>query len=64
MKPSTAAEMAWELEHPELVGAGDRERRPSLRARVFPSAQKALLYAGLALVPVLLFLVMLLMAKR
>jgi serine/threonine-protein kinase len=61
---STAAEMAWELEHPELVGAGDRERRPSLRTRIFPNTQKMLLYAGLALVPVLLFVVMLLMAKR
>ena len=61
---STAAEMAWELEHPELVGAGDRERHPSLRTRIFPSTQKMLLYAGLALVPVLLFVVMLLMAKR
>ena len=61
---STAAEMAWELEHPELVGVSDRERRPALRGRIFPSTQKMLLYAGLVLVPVLLFVVMLLMAKR
>jgi len=61
---STAHEMAWELEHPELVGVGGRDRGPQLRKRLFPSTQKMLLYASLALVPVLLFVVMLLMAKR
>jgi serine/threonine-protein kinase len=59
----TAHEMAWELEHPELVGAGDREHRPALRGRRLPG-NKMLLYAGLALVPVLLFVVMLLLARR
>jgi serine/threonine-protein kinase len=61
---STAAEMAWELEHPELVAAGDREHRPVLRGRRLPGGDKMLLYAGLALIPVLLFVVMLLMARR
>jgi eukaryotic-like serine/threonine-protein kinase len=60
----TAHEMAWELEHPELVGVEGSDRRPSLRGRLFPSTKKMLLYAGLALVPVLLFVVMLLLAKR
>jgi eukaryotic-like serine/threonine-protein kinase len=59
---STAAEMAWELEHPELVGVSDRG--PALRGRALPSAKTILLYAGLALVPALLFVVMLLLAKR
>jgi eukaryotic-like serine/threonine-protein kinase len=61
---STAAEMAWELEHPELVGVSDRDQRPALRGHRFPSVQRMLLYASLALVPVLLFVVMLLMARR
>jgi eukaryotic-like serine/threonine-protein kinase len=61
---STAAEMAWELEHPELVGVGDGERGPVARGRRFPSVKKLLLYTGLALVPVALFVVMLLMARR
>ena len=61
---STAAEMAWELEHPELVGAGDRDHRPVLRGRRLPGGDKMLLYAGLALIPVLLFVVMLLLARR
>jgi hypothetical protein len=54
--------MAWELEHPELVGVSDH--RTVLHRRTLPSTQKMLLYASLALVPVLLFVVMLLMAKR
>jgi eukaryotic-like serine/threonine-protein kinase len=61
---ATAHEMAWELEHPELVGVGDRERRPVLRGRSFPSTRKMLLYAGITLIPVVLFVLMLLMAKR
>jgi len=59
---ATASEMAWELEHPELVGVSDH--RTVLHGRTLPSVQKMLLYASLALVPVLLFVVMLLMAKR
>jgi serine/threonine protein kinase len=60
----TAHEMAWELEHPELVGVDGRERRPALLRRRLPNTKKMLLYAALALVPVLLFVVMLLMARR
>jgi eukaryotic-like serine/threonine-protein kinase len=61
---STAAEMAWELEHPELVGVGDGGRQPALRDKSFLNSPKMLLYAGLVLVPVLLFVVMLVLAKR
>jgi serine/threonine protein kinase len=60
----TAHEMAWELEHPELVGVDGRERRPALLLRRLPDTKKMLLYAALALVPVLLFVVMLLLARR
>jgi len=61
---ATAAEMAWELEHPELVGAGERGGRQVSRRRTFAGGKKMLLYAGIALVPILLFVVMMLMAKR
>jgi serine/threonine-protein kinase len=61
---ATAHEMAWELEHPELVGVESREQRAGLRGRLLPSTKTILLYACLALVPLLLFAVMLLMAKR
>ena len=60
---ATANEMAWDLEHQEQVGVEDGVRRPALRARIFPGGRKMLLYAGLALVPVVLFGLMLLLAR-
>ncbi|MGP8253542.1 MAG: serine/threonine-protein kinase [Terracidiphilus sp.] len=59
---ATAAEMAWELEHPELVGV-DEGRRVAAHGRR-RNTRRLLLYAALALVPVALFVVMLLLAKR
>ena len=59
----TAGEMAWDLEHQEQVGVDDGVRKP-LRARFSVDKKKALLYAGLALVPVVLFVVMLVLAGR
>ncbi len=60
---ATAAEMAWELEHQELVGV-EESGRPTLGARLFPGGQKLLLYTALALVPLVLFGLMLLLARR
>jgi len=60
---ATANDMAWELEHQELVGVDDGAR-PALRARFSLDKRKAMLYAGLVLVPVAVFVVMLLLAKR
>jgi eukaryotic-like serine/threonine-protein kinase len=60
---STAAEMAWELEHQELVGIEERNRGQAQRRRLRDN-KKLILYAGLALVPVALFVVMLLLARR
>jgi eukaryotic-like serine/threonine-protein kinase len=60
----TAGEMAWELEHPELVGVEDGERRPVLRREKLPHARRLLLYAGLALVPIAIFGLMVMMARR
>jgi serine/threonine-protein kinase len=59
---ATAAEMAWELEHPELVGV-DGGRRVVVRGRRL-NPRKLMLYAALALVPTALFVVMLLLARR
>jgi len=62
---STAVEMAWELEHQELVGVNDdNERRPSLRSRLSVNGPKLAIYTGLALIPIILFVVMLLLARR
>ena len=61
---ATAAEMAWELEHQELVGVDEDAHRPSLRRRLGLNGRKLALYAGIALVPVALFVTMLLLARR
>jgi serine/threonine-protein kinase len=62
-----AHEMEWDLEHQEQVGVEDRGVRPARRGP--PSAldrinKRMLLYAGLALVPIILFGLMLILAKR
>ena len=61
---ATAAEMAGELEHQEQVGVEDGARRPVSRGLRLPGGRKALLVAGLLLVPVVLFVMMLLLAKK
>jgi serine/threonine-protein kinase len=61
---ATASEMAWELEHQEQVGIDDDEHRKALHGLRLPGMRKMLLYAGLALVPLAIFAVMLLLARR
>ncbi|MDE3187949.1 MAG: serine/threonine protein kinase [Acidobacteriota bacterium] len=61
---ATAHEMAWDLEHQEQVGVEERGARPAARGGRTALNRKMLLYAGLALVPVLLFGLMLLLARR
>lgn len=61
---ATAAEMAWELEHPELVGVDEGGRGPAPRGRLVLNPHRLLLYAALALVPIVLFVIMMLLARR
>ena len=61
---STAHEMIWDLEHQEQVGVEDRGIRTIGRGGRRGINKKMLLYAGMALVPVVLFALMLLLAKR
>jgi serine/threonine-protein kinase len=61
---ATANEMAWDLEHQEQVGVEESVRRPAFHALRLPGARRMLLYASLALVPVILFSIMLLLARR
>ncbi len=64
---ASAHEMEWDLEHQEQVGVEDRGYRPPRRG---PAAflnsinKRILLYAGLALVPIVLFGLMLMLARR
>jgi serine/threonine-protein kinase len=60
----TASEMAWELEHQELVGVEDGPRRPASRGIRWPGARRMMLYAALALAPILLFGLMMALARR
>jgi eukaryotic-like serine/threonine-protein kinase len=60
----TASEMAWELEHQEQVGVDDGERRPLTAGIKLPGARRMLLYAGLALVPLAIFGLMVMLARR
>jgi len=61
---ATAHEMVWDLEHPETVGVEDGEHRPALHQRLVPRGRKMLMYALLALVPILIFVLMIVLAKR
>jgi serine/threonine-protein kinase len=60
---ATASEMMWDLEHQEQVGIEPRGQKPvKLAGRKV--SKKVLLYAAMALVPLVLFALMLLMARR
>jgi serine/threonine-protein kinase len=61
---ATAHEMAWELTNPDQVGVDEGARRPTLRGRLFLNGRKLLFYACLVLVPSVLFILMLLLARR
>ncbi len=61
---ATAAEMALDLEHQEQVGVEDGARRPALHKRIFPGGRKMLLYVSLALVPLIIFGLMVMLARR
>ena len=55
--------MMWDLEHQEQVGVEPRGEKP-VNVAGRKVNRKVLLYAALALVPVVLFALMLLMAKK
>jgi serine/threonine protein kinase len=61
---ATAHEMAWDLEHPETVGVEDGNKRVALNQKGLPGGRKMIMYALLALVPILIFGLMIALAKR
>ena len=61
---ATAVEMAWELDHQEQVGVEDGDHRPSLQVRVSRNKGKLMMYAAMVLVPILLFGLMVVLAKK
>jgi serine/threonine-protein kinase len=60
----TASEMAWELEHPEMVGVEQTEQRMVVGGIKLPAARKMALYAALVLAPVVIFGLMVWLARR
>lgn len=61
---ATATEMAWDLEHQEQVGVDERDRRPVAGSRRLPGRHTLFLYVSLALVPVIIFGLMLILARH
>lgn len=58
-----ANEMAWDLEHPEQLGLEEGDARPMQRVRKSAVQKRRLLYAVLFLTPLLIFALMLLLAR-
>lgn len=60
----TAREMAWDLNHLDQVGVADRTELRDWRKRSTPWVRRALFYVGLALIPLIIFALLLLVAKH
>jgi len=60
---ATASEMAWDLEHQDQLGAEISVRRSPVGVSL-PEKRRLLLYAALLLVPIVLFALMLLLARH
>jgi serine/threonine protein kinase len=60
----SAREFANDLQHPEQVGVADREELSNWRVRRKPVARQVLFYIGLALIPIVIFAILLWVAKH
>jgi serine/threonine protein kinase len=61
---STANEFAWDLEHLNEVGVEDRAELHDWKKRRTPWARRVLFYAAMALIPIVIFGLLLLVARR
>jgi len=61
---STANEFAWDLEHLDQVGAADRPELRDWKVRKTPLVRQILFYVAMALIPVVIFGLLLLIAKH
>jgi len=61
---STANEFAWDLEHLDDVGVADRAELRDWKIRKKPLARQILFYVAMALIPVVIFGLLLLIAKK
>jgi eukaryotic-like serine/threonine-protein kinase len=60
----TARAFAWDLEHLDQVGVAERAELTKWKTRRGMASRKILLYSVLALVPILLFILMLLLSRH
>jgi serine/threonine protein kinase len=61
---TTANEFAWDLEHLDQVGVEDRPELRDWKRRRSSGSRQVLIYVGLALIPVVLFGLLLLVARK
>jgi eukaryotic-like serine/threonine-protein kinase len=61
---STANEFAWDLEHLDQVGVADRPEMRDWKIRKTPLAKQILFYVAMALIPIVVFGLLLLIAKH
>jgi serine/threonine-protein kinase len=61
---ATAGEMAWDLEHQEEVGVDERNTRSSNPGTRKKAKRELLLYVALGLIPVVIFILMVLIARK
>ncbi|HUP05286.1 MAG TPA: serine/threonine-protein kinase [Bryobacteraceae bacterium] len=61
---STANEFAWDLEHLDQVGVADRLELHNWKRRKTPWVRRVLFYAAMAMIPIVIFSVLLWVAKK
>jgi len=61
---STANEFAWDLEHLDQVGVSERAELHDWKKRRTPIVRQILFYVAMALIPIVIFGLLLLIAKR
>jgi serine/threonine-protein kinase len=60
----SAREFAYDLEHQDKVGVADREELANWKERKQPRARQILFYVAMALIPIVIFAIMLWVAKH
>ena len=61
---ASVRELAWDLQHPEMVGVADRRELHEWKRQRNANSRKVWLYVALALLPVAIFVLMVLLAHR
>jgi serine/threonine protein kinase len=61
---STANEFAWDLEHLDQVGVADRAELRNWKQRRTPWVRRALFYAAMALIPIVIFGLLIFVARH